>query len=345
MNIKYRSLILTPISILACFGILNLIGVKQNVLISQIIAFCLGILCMLIASRTKVRSIIVNNIKIIYLLLIAILIITLLYAPEIRGSRRWFDIFLFRFQPSEFIKPFFLIALSQYFISNMHTKFIFIFLKLSLYFFTPLLFILKQPDLGTSFLLGITSFLLLFIYGIPKKWLGFFIISLILIIPVSWKYILHDYQRDRIISFINISYDPQGISYNATQSIITVGSGKLFGRGLGFATQSKNLFLPEYHTDFAFASLVEQFGFIGGTTVILLYIWIITVLLFNARRLKTNMYMYFLNIGIASYFFVSMFINIGMNIGVFPITGVTLPLISYGGSSIVATFLMIGFIL
>ena len=165
----------------------------------------------------------------------------------------------------------------------------------------------------------------------------------IIILPLGW-FTLKDYQKQRITTFISPQVDLQGSSYNRFQSIITVGSGKFLGRGLGLGTQSKLFYLPENHTDFAFASLVEQFGFIGGASVIglffvIAYVLILKVLSFYNSKDDYGKFSYLVVLGILSYLSFQVLINIGMNLGLLPIVGVVLPIISYGGSAFV-TFLL-----
>ena len=167
-------------------------------------------------------------------------------------------------------------------------------------------------------------------------------------VPLCWK-VMKNYQRDRIVSFFNPNLDRQGTAYNMTQAIITVGSGKFAGRGLGLGTQSRLFFLPENHTDFAYSSLVEQFGFIGGFTVIVLYL---TIAFYLIRKLMVYYYLkdpadkakFLYLVGFFSYFIFQIFINLGMNLGLFPVTGIALPFISFGGSSLVAVLIGIALI-
>jgi rod shape determining protein RodA len=212
----------------------------------------------------------------------------------------------------------------------------------------PAALIYKQPDLETAASTFIVVVLICAFSEIPKR----FIISLFLflgsMVPILWRFI-HTYQKNRILSFINPSIDPTGIAYNMTQAIITIGSGQLFGRGLGLGKQSTLFFLPENHTDFAFASLVEQFGFIGGLTIIVLYFFLAAMIIRNivfhyGKKGDHNRFAYFYSIGFLIYFLIQVFVNIGMNLGVMPVSGTALPLISYGGSSLVTWMIGLAFL-
>jgi rod shape determining protein RodA len=174
-----------------------------------------------------------------------------------------------------------------------------------------------------------------------KKILLLFLIGA-LIIPTSW-FFMHDYQRERIISFASPEHDPQGIGFHAIQSTIAVGSGGLYGRGLGRGTQSRLQFLPEFRTDFIFAFIAEELGFIGSTIVLTLYAVIIFLIL-RIINLSTSRFGELICVGVLSMMGIQIFINIGMNIGILPITGITLPLLSYGGSSVVSILLCLGLV-
>jgi len=197
--------------------------------------------------------------------------------------------------------------------------------------------------LGNAMVYFFIFFTMILFSEMPKKYLIYFCLILVVSLPVAWNF-MKDYQKDRITSFLNPKVDSQGTAYNMTQAIITVGSGKLLGKGMGLGTQSRFYFLPENHTDFAFSSLVEQFGFVGGLSVIVLYLLIIYLIImrifkfyFAHDQIDKSKFLYL--VGFLSYFIFQTLVNIGMNLGLFPVTGIALPLISYGGSSFVATMI------
>ena len=172
-----------------------------------------------------------------------------------------------------------------------------------------------------------------------KKILLLVVIAL-LIVPTSW-FVLHDYQKERISSFLSPESDPLGKGYNMIQSRVAVGSGEIFGRGLGMGTQSRLQFLPEFRTDFIFASIAEEMGFVGSILILSLYLILLIYCLRLAHRVN-NLFSCLVIIGVVSMFLFQIFVNIGMNVGLLPITGITLPLISYGGSSLIASLLSLG---
>ncbi len=325
------------------FGVFNLFGIKRDLVGYQIAFFIIGLLIFFIARQIGLPFF-RRNAKFFYWLFAFLLIITFIVGIEVKGSKRWIDLYFFNFQPSEFFKVLFIVFLSDFF--TRHHKNAdepLVFLKSIGYLFLPLIIIFKQPDFGNAMAFAFIYGVLLLFSRTPKKYLFYSLIVLIFVLPLGW-FTLKDYQKTRITSFLNPQLDQRGINYNMTQAVITVGSGQFFGRGLGYGTQSKLFFLPENHTDFAFSSLIEQFGFVGGISVLILYFIIIVHLVrklsvyFRASD-EDNRFNFFYVLGFFSYFIFQVFVNIGMNLGLLPITGIALPLISYGGSSLVSFML------
>lgn len=330
------------------FAFFNLFGIKKDLLVPQIIFYLIGLFVFFIAKKTGLHFF-RNNSRFFYWFFIGLLIITYIIGLEVKGSKRWIDFYFFNFQPSEFFKIFFIIFFANYFSRkafDMEDRFVF--LKSFFYFVLPTFLIFKQPDLGNAMIFVFIYFILVVFSKIPRRFifqlLGFFLLTL----PLGW-FILKDYQQNRILSFFNPHIDQSGAGYNMIQAIITAGSGKFLGKGLGFGTQSKLFFLPENHTDFAFASLVEQFGFLGGFIVILFFFIIAYVLI---RKLidryknieRDGMFDFLLVAGFFSYFVYQISVNIGMNLGILPVAGIALPMISYGGSSLVSFMFGLGLI-
>lgn len=322
---------------LAFFSLFNLLGVKKTLLFNQLIYFLIGFLFLFLFFRIGLRFFRLNS-QVFYGLAVFFLLLSLIFGEEIRGSRRWLDLFLFRFQPSEFLKVFFIIALSDFFSQNINYKKILVSVVV---FLLPIVVVFKQPDLGSALVYLSIYISILFFAGAPKRYFIYSLLGILITAPLVWHG-LADYQKNRVVGFVNPSVDPAGISYNLIQSVITVGSGGFFGRGLGRGTQSRFLFLPENTTDFAFASLVEQFGFMGGGIVILLYGIIIYCLLKKLTMNAKNRFQFLYLVGLLTGLTVHIFINIGMNLGLMPVAGIPLPLISYGGSSIVTTMMLLG---
>lgn len=268
-------------------------------------------------------------------------LLTSYLGPEVRGASRWIEIGTIRIQPSELIKPFLALLLAWCLSRSSQFTYHAFFQALAL-FIPPIVLIFQQPDLG-NVLVYVTMFVIMILLaGIPRKMVMFGSVGFTVLLPVFWL-LMRDYQRSRIVTFLNPHIDPVGAGYNALQAIIAIGSGRWFGQGLGRGTQSHLLFLPEYHTDFVFASLGEELGFIGAGLVLVFYTVLLARLLYIGCTTASALSRLFV-IGIFSQLFIQVFINIGMNVGVVPITGITLPLVSYGGSSIISTFLSLGMI-
>lgn len=334
-----------PAFFLSLFGFFTIMGVRQDLLINQIVYFFLGIFLYFFVKRYN--QFFRENHRLFFWLLFFLLIITFIIGLESRGSKRWLNFYFFNFQPSEFLKVFFIFYFSSIFEQgDYYFEKVKIFFEALLVFFATAFLIFKQPDLGNTIIFSLIFLIILLNSSIPKKVIFKFFIFLLIFLPFTW-FFLKDYQKARIFSFLNPHLDYQGASYHMTQSIISVGSGGFSGKGLGLGTQSRLHFLPENHTDFVFASLVEQFGFFGGFMVLFLY-GIIFYFLFKKAikflREKEERQNFLVVVGAIAYFFFQMMINIGMNIGIFPITGIVLPFISYGGSAFLSSFILLGLI-
>lgn len=324
---------------LTFFSLFNIFGMKRDLFANQLFFFIVGFILLYLFHRVGVIFFRLNSLF-FYISFLILLIVTYFIGTTVRGSRRWIDLFFFRFQTSEFFKVFFLVFIADYFskakkITGRTYAVSFLF------FLIPFFIIFKQPDLASSVVYLLVYLCILFLAGFSIRYLVYFFGASAISLPLLWHF-LKDYQKVRFISFFNPEAHEQGIAYNLIQSIITVGSGRIFGRGLGLGTQSRFQFLPEFHTDFAYASLVEQFGLFGGIIVLFLYGVIIYRLFIRARALKKNPFNLLFLSGTALFLSISIVINIGMNLGILPVAGIALPLISYGGSSIVSIFVMLG---
>lgn len=277
----------------------------------------------------------------IYIVSLAFLLFVLFLGFESRGAVRWVEIFGISIQFSEILKPFLILAFAGYLL-KMNTSSIKEFLLLLLIVLPIPFLIIVQPDLGSGLIyLGVVLGTLI-VFGFPWVW---FLAGLVLggaMVPFLWHF-LHDYQQRRILTFISPTNDPLGISYNAIQSVIAVGSGGLMGKGLGEGTQSGLKFLPERHTDFIFATLVENFGFVGMLIIFACF----AVLLYRIYGIFSQTEEAYYRIICISAFFlilIQFFVNAGMNMGIVPIVGVTLPFVSYGGSSMLSNFILLGIV-
>lgn len=269
------------------------------------------------------------------------LALTFFFGQVTRGATRWVQIGGFTVQPSELVKPL-LILFFAYLLAKEETfrprRLVMIFLLL----LVPVFLIFKQPDLGSS--LVVLSFFagMLLASGMALKFLVAAGALGLLFLPLIWHF-LKDYQKLRILTFLNPKLDPLGAGYNQLQAIITVGSGKIFGRGLGRGTQSHLAFLPEHQTDFIFASLSEELGFLGAALLLLFYALILFRILTIARQTSSS-FGRLVCLGVFSMLLFQIFVNVGMNMGIAPITGITLPFVSVGGSSMASLMICLGLV-
>jgi len=277
-----------------------------------------------------------------YIVAISLLALLLLVADPVQGAQSWFNFGSFSFQPSDLAKLVFIALLAKYFsrrhVEMKHPKHI---ILSGAYAGIIIGLVLVQPDLGTAVILGFVWLGLVLVSGISKKHLAIIFILGAVAAAGLWFFGLHEYQRTRIIAFVNPAADIRGAGYNAYQAVVAVGSGEMMGKGIGYGTQSKLRFLPEYETDFIFAAFSEEWGFIGVAFVLLLYGLLLARLLSIARRSATNFDAFF-TIGVAILFGSHVCIHAGINLGLLPVTGTTIPFMSYGGSHLVMEFAALG---
>lgn len=272
--------------------------------------------------------------------------LVLLIAVEVKGSigmgaQRWIDLKVIQLQPSEVMKVSLVLALARYFhgASVEDVGRISYLIPPLLMAVAPFVLVLKQPDLGTALMLVMISGVLFFVAGV-RLWMFAVVGALaVSVVPIAWQF-LRDYQKNRVLTFLNPERDPLGAGYHIIQSKIALGSGGLFGKGYMLGTQSHLNFLPERQTDFIFTMLGEELGMVGGVTLLALYIVVVIFGMVIALRCR-HQFGRLVAVGLIGAFFLYMFINIAMVMGLLPVVGVPLPLISYGGTSMLS--LMIGF--
>lgn len=309
--------------------------------LSQMSKIAVGFIVFFFAAFTNIKTWIKSAYVIYAIALIMIIMVTFVGHTGM-GAQRWLNLGFFHIQPSELIKIALVLALARYFawmnsveLSQIKNYVVPVFMLL-----VPFGLIVAQPDLGTALSLGMITAGMFYIVGAQKKW---FIIGAVLAIfaaPVMWYGGLHDYQRQRIITFVNPDEDARGAGYQINQAKIAFGSGGLVGKGYMKGSQSQQSFLPEKQTDFIFTMLGEEFGFIGAFLMIALYSSIILILFWCAKTCR-NRFGQLICFGFMLNFFIYYFINISMVLGLMPTVGVPLPLMSFGGSSLIA--LMFGF--
>ena len=329
--------LLTPVIVLVILSLTTLFSLDFTLFKSQLLFFVIGIFAFIFFSQTNCKTVNLYALP-IYIISIVLLIIVLIIGVETRGSVRWLDIFGFRVQFSEILKPFLAISFSSYLSSMNNYSFRILFLAIC--FLLPIVFLVfLQPDLGNALIYILVAVIAFIVFGFPFRIFFAGLVLLSTLSPILWRF-LHDYQKQRILTFLNPN-DPLGLSYNAIQSVIAVGSGMLLGRGLGLGTQSGLRFLPERHTDFIFATLSEELGMIGAILVIITFAFLLYKI-FTIFQNQENLFCKMFSTIAFSFIFLQFFVNIGMNIGILPIVGITLPFISYGGSSLLSNFILLG---
>lgn len=310
----------------------------------QVIFILLGFLLMLALSYFDFQ--ILRNypmlLVILYLAGLALLISILFFGRPIRGTISWLSIGELRFEPMELVKLIIILVLAKYFSLRhiemyrlRHT------IASAIYVLLPVALILLQPDLGSALILGAIWIGLVILAGIKPKHLVAVLIGAAFVASIAWFGTLKPYQKDRILTFLNPQRDPFGTSYNLIQSKIAIGSGGIFGRSLGQGVQGRLDFLPEKHTDFIFSSFAEEWGFLG----VLFFLAVYGILFWRLIKISLQSQNNFARIfcaGICLMIFAEVFINIGVSLGLLPITGIALPFVSYGGSAMLANFLAMG---
>lgn len=329
-----------PVFVLLILGLVALSSINLGFFRNQLVFAIIGIVAFLFFSQVNYKIIQLYATP-IYIVSVILLVLVLVLGIESRGAIRWVEIAGFRIQFSEILKPFLAISLSSFLVNRKNYSFFSLFLIMIFVFLISFL-IFFQPDLGSALIYLSVAILSLIYFGFPIKFFiaGFAFLGILA--PLVWR-VLRDYQKDRILTFLNPARDPLGTSYNAIQSIIAVGSGMFLGKGLGQGTQSGLSFLPERHTDFIFATISEQLGFVGSFIIIACF----ALLLYRIFKISINCEDSFCKIFTAVSFFiilVQVFLNIGMNTGLLPVVGVTLPFVSYGGSSLLSSFILLGLV-
>ena len=278
----------------------------------------------------------------LYVIGIVLLLGVLVLGHTIRGARGWFVLGPVSFQPVEFMKAGVIVALATYFGKRARRHFGWKELLESFGIVAlPAFITLMQPDFGSAVILMGIWFIMALFAGMPLKQIGVLIGCGVLIFLVGWFALFAPYQKARIQTFLNPTADALGQGYNVAQAVIAVGAGGWFGRGLGFGTQSQLKFLPESQTDFIFAVIAEELGFFG-TTLLLAAYSLLFFRLFRLSRLARDNFTAFLLLGCAAVIFLQVLVNVGMNLGVFPVTGLGLPFVSYGGSSLIFFLFLFG---
>lgn len=340
----------TPLLIVS--GLLMLLGLAVQYAISlgegniglfyrQLIYSLAGLAVFFLFATYNYQLLAKNN-RVVYPLLLLSLVYLLIFGDPIRGSARWIDLGFFQLQPAELAKIIIGIGLARWLYvnrgqintwSNLFITF--------LYAGLPAALIFLEPDLGSSLIVMAVWFGIILLSPLKKSYILIFILIGAIFAGVYWQFFIHDYQRQRVEVFLQPDKDPTGKGYNVRQAIIAVGSGQWLGRGLGQGVQSGLKFLPEKHTDFVFAAASEEIGMVGSIAIVVLYFLLLYRLLMIMRRARDELAMYTSG-GIFFLFASQALINIAMNIGMLPVTGIPLPFITYGGSSLLVSVISLG---
>ncbi|MBC2855889.1 MAG: rod shape-determining protein RodA [Cetobacterium sp.] len=282
--------------------------------------------------------------KVIYIFNIILLLSVYVIGDKRLGAQRWIEIGPFTIQPSEFAKLFVVLTLSELLATKYRDRFTGLkeMIMTGLYVLPIFILIAKQPDLGTAMVLTFVYITLIFVNGIDWVTIGVTLLSGVSMIPVAYFFFLKEYQRKRIQTFLNPEADMLGSGWNVTQSMIAIGSGGFYGRGFLQGTQSKLRFLPESHTDFIGSVFLEERGFVGGVILLVLYFLLVMQILKIGDG--ADRYGKLVCYGIAAIFFFHVVVNVGMIMGVMPVTGLPLLLMSYGGTSFMFCFMMLGIV-
>lgn len=284
-----------------------------------------------------------ERVPLLYVISIGSLLAVLALGKVYLGAKRWVQIGAFHFQPSEWVKLVLILAMAKYFADVKTECTAQDMLKAGALVGIPMLMVLKQPDLGTALTYTPIAIMGLFLGGMKARHATVILVIGALLAPVAW-HVLKPYQRDRLTSFMEPEADSQGKGYQVQQSLVAVGAGGIFGKGTAHGSQTQGQFLPVPHTDFIFAAFAEEHGFIGAMGLLLLYFIVLMRLIQNAQTAPDRAGA-FVVMGVVAVLAFHLLVNVGMVVGFMPVTGIPLPLMSYGGSSVLFMFLALGIVM
>lgn len=320
-------------------------GVGTSFAEKQVIWLFLGVLVFFIFSFIDFRFLRETAVVVgIYSTALAMLALLFAVGIAIHGAQSWFDLGLFTVEPVDPAKLALIVVLAKYF-SRRHIEIARVrhLLVSGAYAFALFILVFLQPDFGSAVILAGVWMGMVLIAGIPLRHLAVLLATGIAAFSFLWFFVFEPYQQARIMTFINPTADASGAGYNALQSTVAVGSGGLLGKGIGYGTQSRLQFLPEHETDFIFAAFAEEWGFVGTLIILFLFGALMYRLVENAKEGATNFESLF-TLGVAVLFGIHITIHIGMNIGLLPVTGITLPFMSYGGSHMLTGYALLGIV-
>ncbi len=316
---------------------------ESHLATKQLIWVVVSIVLFFLASQFDVRVFKRTSILVgLFLFFSFLLVVLFVLGHSSNGAQSWFSLGSFSFQPSDFMKIIVILMLAKYFsrrhVEIAHFKHI---LVSGVYAMVPFVLVFLQPDFGSAMVIFMIWFGMALVAGISKRHLLLLGLIGLLAFGALWMFVFKPYQKARVLNFIHPYSDIRGSGYNVYQANIAVGSGQILGKGIGFGTQSRLQFLPEYQTDFIFAAFAEEWGFVGAVLLIIVYGFLMWRILNTALYGSSNFEILF-GVGVSLYFMSHIVINIGMNLGIMPVTGIPLPFMSYGGSHLVTEFLALG---
>jgi rod shape determining protein RodA len=308
----------------------------------QVMYIVCAIVVMWVATLIDYHTLL-GQVPVFYTISVVTLIATFLVGTKVFGSRRWIGYGSFKLQISEFVKLVIVLLVAR-FLTEIKTEQLELpdLLKLGGLVALPMLLVISQPDLGTALTYLPILAVGVFLAGLRWQYAAALVLIVAIVLPVSYLF-LKDYQKARLVSFLNPSSDPKGTGYQVIQSQIAVGSGALWGRGVTRGSQTQNGFLPVPHTDFIFSAFAEEHGFVGVVVVLGLYFLLLMQIVQNAQLAPDRAGMY-VCMGVAALLLFHVLVNVGMVVGRMPVTGIPLPFMSYGGSNSLSTFLMLGLV-
>lgn len=333
------ALSLMGLSVIYSFGDTNLAFVKQS------ISLLIAVVVFFIASNIDIYFIKNSRfISLLYFISVALFILLIIIGSSYSGAQSWFSLGFFAFQPTDLSKLILVFVLAKYFFKR-HVEISRIWHLFVSGTYAAILFILLalQPDFGSAMIVFFIWFTFVMLVEIPKKYIFGLLTLGIGFFMVMYNFVFVAYQKNRILTFLDPSRDPLGAGYNISQAHIALGSGQMWGKGISDGTQSRLSFLPEADTDFIFSAFGEEWGFVGIIVLFTLFIFILYRIMGVAMKGRTN-FESLLASGIAIYFFVSFFVHVGINLGIMPVTGTTMPFMSYGGSHLIVEYLALGLV-
>ncbi len=341
-------LIVGAAATITIFGIVTMYGFAEesNFGQRQLVWLSISLVVFFVASQFEYRTLRKTGVVLgLFGVSVGLLILVTIVGNVVKGAQSWFSLGFASFQPTDLAKLALIFLLAKY-LAKRHVEIAHIrhIIVSGLYALIPTVLVLLQPDLGSALVLSGIWFCLVLVSGISKKHLALVLGGAFVAFVLAWVFVFAPYQKDRIKTFIDPLSDIRGSGYNVYQSQIAIGSGGVFGKGVGFGTQSRLEFLPEHQTDFIFAAFAEEWGFIGVFVVLGLFLLFLWRLLAIALTSATNFEL-FAVLGIIFLFLIHIVVNVGMNLGIMPVTGIPLPFMSYGGSHLLTEWIALGVVM